>query len=391
MTSRTRTAAAARRTAVLAIASTLALGGCRDVEGPTGLPTDLTAVKSEAPAAPFGVMTRNLYIGGSTAPLLSLDFGDLPAVLAATNAFWADVQASDIPARTAVLADEIVRLRPEVVGLQEAVGFVVLDGSFTPVAQLDILQRLVAEIDARGGGYDLVAVQENTSSALPLSVSATGVDRWLQFTDRIAMLVREDVEMDGPAESDNYAATFVAGPVELKRGWIRARVEHGGVDWTVVTTHLEVQALAPIQALQAGELLSSIVPADDNSILMGDLNSDAEAGPGAPSWTPTYQTLLDAGFVDAWEQAHPGARPVGYTCCHADDLRNPSASFDERIDFVLMRSPQGIGSDWRLNGSVHADIVGDEAGDRTSGDLWPSDHGGLVAEIRLAPGVFANR
>jgi hypothetical protein len=336
-------------------------------------------------------MTRNLYIGGSTAPLLSLDFGDLPAVLAATNAFWAEVQASDIPGRTAALADEIVRQQPEVVGLQEAVGFVVLDGTFTPIGQLDILQRLVLEIEARGGGYDLVAVQENTSSALPLSVSAAGVDRWLQFTDRIAMLVREDVEMEGPAESDNYAATFMAGPVELKRGWIRARVEHGGVDWTVVTTHLEVQGLAPIQALQAGELLSSVLPEDENSIVMGDLNSDAEAAPGAPSWTPTYRTLLDAGYVDAWEQAHPGARPVGFTCCHADDLRNPTASFDQRIDFVLMRSQQGHGGDWRLNGSVHAEVVGDEAGDRTSGDLWPSDHGGLVAEIRLAPGIFANR
>lgn len=37
----------------------------------------------------------------------------------------------------------------------------------------------------------------------------------------------------------------------------------------------------------------------------GDLNSDAEAGPGDPSWTPTYDELIAEGFVDTWDQGHP--------------------------------------------------------------------------------------
>jgi hypothetical protein len=33
--------------------------------------------------------------------------------------------------------------------------------------------------------------------------------------------------------------------------------------------------------------------------------------------------------------------------------------------------------------TVRADVVGEEAADRTAGGLWPSDHAGLVTTLRL--------
>jgi endonuclease/exonuclease/phosphatase family metal-dependent hydrolase len=72
----------------------------------------------------------------------------------------------------------------------------------------------------------------------------------------------------------------------LERGWIRLATEHGGVPHHFVTTHLEIQALAPLQASQANELINSVVAGLEGvTIVSGDLNSDPE-NPGGPSWTP---------------------------------------------------------------------------------------------------------
>lgn len=365
------------------------LWGCADDPGltaPTG--ADLGGSTSEA-GHTLSVMTRNVFLGGETAALLTIDFNDLPAVLAAVNGFWAEVQASDFPDRAATLADEVGRYRPHVIGLQEVVRYRILDGAFQALSQLDMLAHLQAALAAGGLSYTTVVVQENTDAALPLSVSATGVDRWLQFTDRVALLVRSDVVLEGPPSGGIYAATFTVGPVELERGWVHTRVRHGGRAYDLVNTHLEGQALAPVQALQVAELLGSILPTlDATTVLMGDLNSDAAAGPGAPSWTPTYATLTAAGFVDAWVQAHPGATGGGLTCCHDPDLRNAVSVLDERIDFILIESG-GPGVDWRIPGSIAAEVVGEEPADRTAGGLWPSDHAGLVALLRPAPGIAA--
>jgi hypothetical protein len=127
---------------------------------------------------------------------------------------------------------------------------------------------------------------------------------------------------------------------------------------------------------------------DGVTILAGDLNSDAEAGPGAPSWTPTYDTLIEAGFTDAWLQSGQPAWDAGLTCCQDPDLRNGTSTLDERIDFVLVRRAGFDSDNAFVPGSIHLDVVGDETGDRTLGEgLWPSDHAGLMAGILTPPGL----
>jgi endonuclease/exonuclease/phosphatase family metal-dependent hydrolase len=102
------------------------------------------------------------------------------------------------------------------------------------------------------------------------------------------------------------------------------------------------------------------------TILLGDLNSRAD-GTG----TPTHANLLAAGFHDAWPEVHPN--DPGLSCCHGEDLREPGGPFYSRIDYVLTR-----------NGfrAVAAGIVGEEPQDRLGG-LWPSDHAGVWARLRL--------
>ena len=61
-----------------------------------------------------------------------------------------------------------------------------------------------------------------------------------------------------------------------------------------------------------------------------------------------------------------------------------SDELDERIDFVLVRSSaistQQLDAE---RGWFRAELVGDEAADRTPGGLWPSDHAGLSALLRI--------
>ena len=102
------------------------------------------------------------------------------------------------------------------------------------------------------------------------------------------------------------------------------------------------------------------------TVLLGDLNSRADG-----SGTPTHANLLAEGFQDAWPQVHPA--DIGLTCCHGDDLRQVGGPFYSRIDYVLLH-----------NGfkAVAAGIVGENPHDRLSG-LWPSDHAGVWARLRL--------
>jgi endonuclease/exonuclease/phosphatase family metal-dependent hydrolase len=97
-------------------------------------------------------------------------------------------------------------------------------------------------------------------------------------------------------------------------------------------------------------------------VVLGDVNS----GPGLD--LGAYGILLSGGFSDAW----PGG--PGPTCCHRKDLHDANAPLTKRIDLVLTRG--GFET-------IAADVVGDQLGDRTSSGLWPSDHAGVVATLRL--------
>jgi endonuclease/exonuclease/phosphatase family metal-dependent hydrolase len=95
-------------------------------------------------------------------------------------------------------------------------------------------------------------------------------------------------------------------------------------------------------------------------VLVGDMNS----GPGSD--VGAYDILTGGGLADVGG--------TGLTCCHANDLRNPDATLTKRIDLVFARG--GFRP-------VSAEVVGNEPADRIAGGLWPSDHAGVVATLKL--------
>lgn len=128
-----------------------------------------------------------------------------------------------------------------------------------------------------------------------------------------------------------------------------------------------------MQVAQGQELLAGPLDTELPTVLTGDLNSDAYGG-GTPGQTdtPTYQNFIAAGFLDAW----PSNRGQGesMTCCQGETLQNAQSSLSERIDFVLTRGMMTV---------QNAVRVGADPGKRTPSGLWPFDHAGVWATLRL--------
>ena len=96
----------------LAASLLVAVVGCSDTSQPAD-PFSSDAVSPEPAQSYTGnpqvltVYTQNVYLGGDTGPVFSIDFSDIPALIAATSQFWAEVQASDVPERVSAVVDEL--------------------------------------------------------------------------------------------------------------------------------------------------------------------------------------------------------------------------------------------------------------------------------------------
>jgi len=150
--------------------------------------------------------------------------------------------------------------------------------------------------------------------------------------------------------------------VPLPRGWASVDVRIRGRAFRFVTTYLEAFSPA-VRNVQAGQLLAGPAATTLPLVIVGDLNS----GPGTD--TTAYGILTGAGLSDA-------AVGAAVTCCHATDLHATSQPLSKRIDVVLTRG--GFAP-------VSTEVVGTDSGDRTASGLWPSDHAGVVAVLRLPP------
>jgi endonuclease/exonuclease/phosphatase family metal-dependent hydrolase len=330
------------------------------------------------PGLPVKVLTWNLYLGSSLEGLITAKSpAEVPPVAAG---LLAEVQASNFPSRAKVIAARIAELAPDLVALQE----VSLYRRQSPgdyaagappnatEALLDFLALVMAELDARGGGYRVVLEAPNTDNELPVDDGAGGLFD-LRFTDRDVILARDGVTTSDAAQVVYKAKfNFVSGgaggvPLQFGRSVSHAGADVGGAAFTFANTHLEVGALEVVQVEQAKEMLAAL---DDKALpgpmlLLGDFNSP----PGGDSYELIRKSFRD----QAAGLPAPASDP---TCCNAGDLKNDLPQPGNRIDLVWTRGAFRMTS---------ARIIGnDPAADKTPEGLWPSDHFGVYAELELA-------
>jgi hypothetical protein len=389
----------------LVVAAPMASGQSSDttqstnVEDLTGsLPATLAAAPDRPTDSPhITVMTRNLYLGADLdQAILAIFSGDQEAITEAATAVWASVVATNFPERAEVLAKEIAQSQPHLVGLQEVSLYRTgppdtFSDNPTPArrVRLDYLEILLQELNEQGLHYAPVAVTKNFDVENPGDIDL-GVEQNIQdirLTDRDVILARTDLPTSQLKLSNVQTANFHTNAslpigdtgqfVTISRGWGSVDVTSGGHKYRFINTHLEQEGpfsdhpFNQVQVAQGNEILSGPANTSLPVILVGDYNSRAD-GTG----TPTYSNLTGAGLTDAWSVTHPGelGNTFGY-----EPLLNTTVELTQRLDLVLFR-----GSLSDSLSAVNSDVVGDNPDeDRTPSGLWPSDHAGVVATLRV--------
>jgi hypothetical protein len=332
------------------------------------------------------VMTRNLYLGADLGPVIAAETPE--QVVAASGAILREVIANDFPTRAEGLADEILRTRPDLVGLQEVAFW-----QTTPITPagtaltIDYLDLLLDELNQGPGPdrYEVVVVQDEFGTEAP--ADANGIENdgpggELADAEVLGKLLMRDVILARSGagvqtwnESGGNFETLLELPVggevvAVDRGWTAtdARVRGSG-PFRFVNTHLE--AFHPlVRAAQAAELVAPGGPAtgDLPVVLVGDLNSDDDtvAGPDRLA----YETLLAVGLVE-----RSTADPL--SCCLESSLLAVGAGgdvsdFDHQVDHVMTDDPSRI----TLESSEVTGLLPVDG-------FWNSDHAGIFSALRF--------
>lgn len=351
----------------------LLLGACTDL--PTAATRVNNAAASEIPSQAqrrLGVMTYNLYLGADLTPVI----GASPAqVIPAAAAAWAHVQATDFGIRAEAIARSIASKHPHLVGLEEVSLWETASspgGPFT--TSYDFLQILLDELAKKGTPYKMVAVNPHFTALLPVSLSFNSFVRW---TENNAIIARADLDdetliVTNPVSVVYQARiplTILGQPLPITRGYSTVDVQFRG-KWTrFATTHLEAYSDV-VRKAQTAEFVNALSTSPYDVIVVGDLNSLRTSS--GDSW----QILTGAGYTDVWTETMLLAD--GFTSSFGDDLVGPPSELDHTVDYILRRSVStlaGILSE--------SEVVGEEIADQTSTGLWPSDHAGVYAVVRI--------
>jgi endonuclease/exonuclease/phosphatase family metal-dependent hydrolase len=359
------------------------------------------------------VMTRNIYVGGDITKPITQTVGKTgtDALLAlghANHALRATVDATSFSVRGALLAKEMARARPDLIGLQEVAlwrsGPIELaETRGVPNAttvDYDFLSILLADLRRRGAAYRVASAQQETDVEAPSFLGdptkGTASDaKDIRLTVSDVVLVRQHSQVrvlgHGGAQYRNRIALDIdlgqgRLPLTIVRGYAWADVRVGHQRFRFVTTHLESQS-SDLALAQAGELLAALAVGPARTILVCDCNSDplndtVRSTDHVPH-SAAYRLITGlGGFTDEWlKQRHPTG--PGFTSGLSELVNDPTpAGFRKRIDMVFGRVTDGSTITVK-RGYVTGDQVTDR--DRRTG-LWPSDHAGVVLRLRLYTG-----
>jgi endonuclease/exonuclease/phosphatase family metal-dependent hydrolase len=316
----------------------------------------LVAVAVFAPAAEaknVTVMTRNLYLGADLIPLATAPADQFQH---AAGTVFAAVNATDPNGRMKLVAAEIAKAKPDLVGLQEVS---LWRTGAAPAAHVvyDYSATIMRELGRRRAHYRLVTLKRGFNVEGPTD---RGFDVRLTLGD--AILARKGVKVShvrsGLFAKQLTIPTQGVGPVPVTRGWNALDARIGTVRLHFVNTHLEAYS-ADVRLAQANELVAGPLKSKLKTVLVGDLNSGPDLAQAADR--PPYEAIARAGFEPE--------RTAKDTCCFGDSLK--VGAWDHNVDWIMAKPKVKL---------VRSSFTGNET---TAAGLHPSDHGGLVSTLRF--------
>jgi endonuclease/exonuclease/phosphatase family metal-dependent hydrolase len=310
------------------------------------------------------IMTRNVYLGADLIPLATTPPDQFEQAAASR---YQTVLRNDFPTRAKALAAEIAAAKPDVLALQEAAIWRTgpKDGNTTKASDTvyDSTELLLKELSVRGTRYKVLRGRDWFDFEAPAG------DKDVRLTQRDVLLARVGSKVKfGKTASGGYTEHFdpptAVGTAPQLRGWVSVDGKLGKKAFRVITTHLE--AYSPETAdKQMQQLLSTRARSKKlQTIVVGDFNSAPSANAndrGTSRDASAYYSAIDAGFFNPL--------PKRATCCQPEDLHE-SEPFETWIDHMVVRP--------KIK-AVKSGIVGT----KQIGGLWPSDHAGIFATLRL--------
>jgi endonuclease/exonuclease/phosphatase family metal-dependent hydrolase len=241
--------------------------------------------------------------------------------------------------RFPLIADEIVRLKPDLIGFQEM--------------QVDINQsRTLLELIAKRagpGGYNYEKYDR----------LKTGKEMF--FGEGVSIFSRYPIDKKGYVDLENGRPGI----------FTRVKVADGlTVDF--YNTHLHNKGGDEVRLEQARKLVEYEQKNDAGYpvFLTGDMNSD--------DGTQTIGYYIANSYIDTYRAVHGAETPVtGNTSSVILSKDNAQQNFDERIDYVFMKAPNGWEDRIKAVDSVVCFKNHDERG------LYPSDHLGLMTTFEI--------
>jgi endonuclease/exonuclease/phosphatase family metal-dependent hydrolase len=304
------------------------------------------------------VMTRNVFLGADLPPIALAHKGaDFEA---AAGQLVDTATANDPKGRMKLIADEIAKANPDLVGLQEVSLYRKgPKGSPKPAKTVifDYLAMIRSELAKRGRHYSVAAKDYGFDAEGPTD---KGYDVRLSLGD--VVLARKGVkvahERVGVFKNQLTFMSPQLGNVSPGRTWNALDATVRGARLHFVNTHLEAYD-QPTRLEQAQELVKGPLKSKRTTVLVGDLN----AGPlqSAEGDRLPYQAIAKAGFKPR--------RSAKDSCCFNDLAKN--AGWDHNVDWIMTRPGVKL---------VRSTITGRE---KTKSGLHPSDHGGVVSVLRL--------
>jgi endonuclease/exonuclease/phosphatase family metal-dependent hydrolase len=275
-----------------------------------------------APTPTLTVVTFNLLHGGATSGLTGDD--------------------QDLEQRLAMTAEELRRLSPDIVALQE---------SSVSRRRGNVAARLAAQL-----GY--------AYAHAPATRRVFGIGRlavWIMnFEEGPAILSRFPI-VDHITYDLPRCAKFFDPRVAL-----RADVQTPAGTLAIISTHTSRDACQTRRVAELARQARGALPA----LVMGDFNHGETSAP--------IQALVrDDGFVDVFRAANP--EDIGATVWQRVDAPAPTAS--RRVDFVFVVPGTEYTAEVRRS-RVVINTPRHLADGRT---LWPSDHYGVFGEMAIVP------
>ena len=286
------------------------------------------------------IMTQNIDEGTDETFIVEALFGYMP-LPDAVDLTYAELQASHLRERAALIAGQIAAQKADIVALEEVALWRTgpdPQHAFTPL--YDQLAYLVEDLARLRAPYVVAGV--NIPEDIALAGNQIGA---LRLTERNVLLVRAEFRWPpfyvSDVQSHVFSSVLTIGTLQIPAGWISATVHVGNKQFILAMVHLESTVpgtdAATVQEAQAQELIQTLSGATVPVLICGDFNSDANDNPTAPDPTPTADMIQAAGYTDVWKLLHSGD-PGNTWNLYSEDLLPtafPPQTPVERIDLFF--------------------------------------------------------